>query len=92
MVFKQLPEQAQTVIIDFAYQYGLSTTSGSVRQTFWKYAYDGEWKKLADWLKGKPDQYKSRRGREGVRLQDGIDSGLLPESGDPCASAGTPKP
>lgn len=92
MVFKQLPEEAQTVIIDFAYQYGLSTTSGSVRQTFWKYAYDGEWKKLADWLKGKPDQYKSRRGREGVRLQDGIDSGLLPESGDPCASAGTPKP
>lgn len=92
MVFKQLPEEAQTVIIDFAYQYGLSTTSGSVRQTFWKYAYDGEWKKLADWLKGKPDLYKSRREREGVRLQDGIDSGLLPESGNPCASVGTPKP
>ena len=92
MVFKQLPEEAQTVIIDFAYQYGLSTTSGSVRQTFWKYAYGGEWKKLADWLKSKPDQYVKRRKDEGTRLQDGIDSGLLPASGNPCASAGTPKP
>lgn len=91
MVFKQLPDAAQTVIIDFAYQYGLSTTLGSVRQTFWKYAYDGEWKKLADWLKGKPDQYVSRREREGNRLQDGIDSGLLPVSGNPCAPEGVEK-
>lgn len=86
MTFKKLPEQAQTVIIDFAYQYGLSDDKGTVRQTFWKYVYDGDWKKLADWLKDKPDAYTGRRKREGDRLQDGIDNGGLPEAGDPCAS------
>jgi hypothetical protein len=88
MVFKKLPEEAQTAIIDFAYQYGLSDSKGTVRQTFWKYVYDGDWKKLADWLKNKPDAYASRRKREGDHLQSGIDDKSLPESGDPCASSG----
>lgn len=86
MVFKQLPEEAQTVIIDFAYQYGLNDSLGAIRRTFWKYVYDGEWQKLADWLKSKPDPYDSRRKREGVRLQEGIDSKSLPESGNPCGA------
>jgi len=85
MVFKKLPEEAQTVIIDFAYQYGLSSTSGDVRKNFWKYVYAGDWKDLATWLKGNPDQYTSRRKREGDRLQAALDSKGLPDSGDPCA-------
>ncbi|HEX7814870.1 pesticin C-terminus-like muramidase [Dyella sp.] len=88
MSFKKLPEEAQTVIIDFAYQYGTSDSKGNVRQTFWKYVYDGDWKKLADWLKGNPDPYTSRRKRESDRLQSGIDSKSLPTSGDPCADSG----
>ncbi len=84
MVFKKLPEEAQTVIVDFAYQYGLSDSKDSIRQTFWKYVYDGEWKKLADWLLSKPDPYKSRRYREGDAVQFGIENDYLPESGNPC--------
>ena len=87
MVFKKLPEEAQTVIVDFAYQYGLSDSKDSIRQTFWKYVYDGEWKKLADWLLSKPDPYKTRRYREGDAVQFGIDNEYLPESGDPCPPA-----
>lgn len=87
MVFKKLPEEAQTVIVDFAYQYGLSDSKGSIRQTFWKYVYDGEWKKLADWLLSQPDKYKSRRYREGDAVQFGIENDYLPESGDPCPPA-----
>lgn len=90
MTFKALPEEAQTVMIDFAYQYGLSDSRGSVRQTFWKYVYAGDWQKLATWLKSNPDPYKSRRKREGDRLQSGIDVGNLPISGSPCpTSSGT---
>ncbi|MFN3792891.1 pesticin C-terminus-like muramidase [Massilia sp.] len=84
MVFKKLPTEAQTVIVDFAYQYGLSNSKDSIRQTFWKYVYDGEWKKLADWLLSLPDQYTTRRYREGDAVQFGIDNEYLPESGDPC--------
>ncbi|KGI78945.1 pesticin C-terminus-like muramidase [Oleiagrimonas soli] len=86
MTFQKLPEEAQTVIIDFAYQYGLSDSKGTVRTTFWNDVYAGDWQKLATWLKSKPDPYKSRRKREGDRLQSGIDDGNLPKSGDPCAS------
>lgn len=84
MVFKKLPTEAQTVIVDFAYQYGLSDSKDSIRQTFWKYVYDGEWKKLADWLLSKPDPYTKRRYREGDAVQFGIDNEYLPESGNPC--------
>lgn len=87
MVFKKLPTEAQTVIVDFAYQYGLSDSLGTIRQTFWKYVYDGEWKKLADWLLSKPDPYKTRRYREGDAVQFGIDNDYLPEFGDPCPPA-----
>lgn len=87
MVFKKLPEEAQTVIIDFAYQYGLGTTQGDVRKKFWEYVYAGNWKDLATWLKGNPDQYTGRRKREGDRLQAALDSKGLPDSGDPCAPA-----
>lgn len=83
MDFKMLPEEAQTVIVDFVYQYWLSE-DGGVRSTFWKYVYNGEWKKLADWLKSEPDPYDNRRRREGDRLQEGIEGGSLPESGNPC--------
>lgn len=85
MVFQKLPEEAQTVIIDFAYQYGLSTTKGSIRKKFWGYVLAGDWKDLATWLKSKPDQYNSRRKREGDRLQAALDNNGLPDSGDPCA-------
>lgn len=84
MVFKKLPEEAQTVIVDFAYQYGVYSDSKGVGKTFWAYVYAGEWKKLADWLLSKPDQYISRRKREGDRLQQGIDNKHLPDSGNPC--------
>lgn len=87
MVFKKLPEEAQTVIVDFAYQYGLSDSKGPIRQTFWKYVYDGEWKKLADWLLSLPDQYTTRRYREGDAVQFGIENDYLPEFGDPCPPA-----
>lgn len=87
MVFKKLPEEAQTVIVDFAYQYGLSDSKGLIRQTFWKYVYDGEWQKLADWLLSKPDIYTKRRKREGDAIHFGIENDYLPESGDPCPPA-----
>lgn len=90
MIFEKLPEEAQTVIIDFAYQYGLSTTKGSIRQKFWDYVLAGDWKDLATWLKSEPDQYKSRRKREGDRLQAALDNKGLPDSGDPCAPAADP--
>lgn len=92
MTFKKLPEEAQTVIIDFAYQYGLADSKG-VRKEFWDYVYAGDWQGLATWLQGNPDAYKSRRKREGDHLQAGIDAGSLPASGDPCAAAAdTPAP
>lgn len=92
MTFKKLPEEAQTVIIDFAYQYGLADSKG-VRKEFWDYVYGGDWQGLATWLKDNPDAYKSRRKREGDHLQAGIDAGSLPASGDPCAAAAdTPAP
>jgi hypothetical protein len=92
MTFKKLPEEAQTVIIDFAYQYGLADSKG-VRKEFWDYVYAGDWQGLATWLKGNPDAYKSRRKREGDHLQAGIDAGSLPATGDPCAAtADTPAP
>jgi hypothetical protein len=84
MVFKKLPEEAQTVIVDFAYQYGLSDSKDSIRQTFWKYVYDGAWQKLANWLLSLRDEYKSRRYREGDAVQFGIENEYLPESGNPC--------
>lgn len=87
MVFKKLPTEAQTVIVDFAYQYGLSDSKGSIRQIFWKYVYDGEWRKLADWLLSKPDPYEERRYREGDAVQFGIENDYLPEFGDPCPPA-----
>lgn len=87
MVFKKLPTEAQTVIVDFAYQYGLSDTLGPIRQTFWKNVYDGEWQKLADWLLSLPDQYKTRRYREGDAIHFGIENDYLPESGNPCPPA-----
>lgn len=86
MVFKKLPEEAQTVIVDFAYQYGVYSDSKGVGKTFWAFVYAGEWKKLADWLKSKPDQYTTRRKREGDRLRQGIDNQHLPGSGNPCPS------
>ncbi|UKE69435.1 pesticin C-terminus-like muramidase [Xanthomonas cerealis pv. cerealis] len=88
MKFKKLPTEAQTVILDFAYQYGLSDSAGSVRTTFWSHTYKGEWQKLADWLVSKPDIYESRRIREGKLLQSGIDKKALPELGDPCPGTG----
>jgi hypothetical protein len=87
MVFRKLPTEAQTVIVDFAYQYGLSDTKDSIRQTFWKYVYDGEWQKLADWLLSKPDPYKERRYREGDAVQFGIENDYMPEFGNPCPPA-----
>ncbi|MEO1767788.1 pesticin C-terminus-like muramidase [Thiobacter aerophilum] len=87
MVFKKLPEEAQTVIVDFAYQYGLSDSKDSIRQTFWRYVYDGEWQKLADWLYRPPDQYRDRRRRESDVLRFGIDNAYLPETGNPCPPA-----
>ncbi len=87
MVFKKLPTEAQTVIVDFAYQYGVYSDSKDVGKTFWTYVYDGEWQKLADWLLSLPDQYKTRRYREGDAIHFGIENDYLPESGDPCPPA-----
>lgn len=87
MVFKKLPMEAQTVIVDFAYQYGLSDTKGDIRKTFWTYVYDGAWQKLADWLLSRPDQYTTRREREGDVILFGVENDYLPESGNPCPSA-----
>ncbi|WP_167285361.1 pesticin C-terminus-like muramidase [Marilutibacter alkalisoli] len=84
MTFQRLPTEAQTVIMDFAYQYGLSDTQGSVRQTFWGHVYRGEWMQLAEWLNSNPDPYTSRRRREGNLLQDAIDNHRIPNVGDPC--------
>lgn len=82
--FEQLPSAAQTVITDFTYQYGFSSTDGNVRQIFWAYVNSGQWQELANWLKSKPDQYGQRREEEGERLQQAVDSGVLPKSGNPC--------
>lgn len=87
IVFKKLPTEAQTVIVDFAYQYGISDSKGPIRQTFWKYVYDGEWQQLAKWLLSKPDPYKTRRYREGDAVQFGVENEYLPESGNPCPPA-----
>jgi len=87
MIFQQLPEEAQTVIVDFAYQYGLSETDGPIRQQFWKYVNAGSWQELAVWLKSNPDQYKGRRLDEGKILQNAIDDGKLPNSGNPCKNS-----
>lgn len=87
MVFKKLPAEAQTVIVDFAYQYGVYSDVKGVGKTFWKYVYAGEWKKLADWLLSKPDIYTKRRKREGDVIHFGIENDYLPESGDPCPPA-----
>lgn len=84
MVFKQLPKEAQTVIIDFAYQYGLSDEKGAIRARFWGYVYSGKWQDLANWLNSGPDIFKTRRKREGKLLRQGIDSGQLPAIGNPC--------
>ncbi|MDP1705160.1 MAG: pesticin C-terminus-like muramidase [Sulfurimicrobium sp.] len=87
MVFNKLPTEAQTVIVDFAYQYGVYSDAKGVGKTFWTYVYDGEWKKLADWLLSLPDQYTKRRYREGDAVQFGIENDYLPESGNPCPPA-----
>ncbi|GAB3339019.1 pesticin C-terminus-like muramidase [Marilutibacter aestuarii] len=84
MNFRQLPSEAQTVIMDFAYQYGLSDTAGNIRRTFWGHVYRGEWMQLAEWLDSNPDPYTSRRRREGELLQDAIDNHRIPNTGDPC--------
>ncbi|MBB1088723.1 hypothetical protein H4F99_09495 [Lysobacter sp. SG-8] len=84
MTFRQLPAAAQTVIMDFAYQYGLSDTRGNIRQTFWGHVYRGEWLELAEWLDSNPDPYTRRRRREGELLQDAIDNHQIPNTGDPC--------
>lgn len=89
MEFRRLPEAAQTVIMDFAYQYGLSTTQGSVRQAFWEYVYNGQWNELADWLQSGPDPYDSRRRREGDLLEDAIEEHKIPAFGDPCPGQAT---
>lgn len=91
MNFEMLPEAAQTVIIDFTYQYGLSETNGSIRATFWEYVNNGEWKKLKEWLgiTENPNlslEYSSRRAREGDELAKALASGVLPEVGNPCSS------
>lgn len=87
MTFKQLPKEAQTVIVDFAYQYGLSDTKGAIRQKFWGYVYAGQWQDLANWLASSPDEYIDRRNSEGSMLQSAIDTGILPSSGNPCSNS-----
>ncbi|MBB1060038.1 pesticin C-terminus-like muramidase [Marilutibacter spongiae] len=84
MTFRQLPSAAQTVIMDFAYQYGLSDSKGNIRRTFWNHVYNGEWLQLAEWLNSGPDPYKSRRRREGNLLMDAINNYRIPGTGDPC--------
>jgi hypothetical protein len=84
MTFRRLPSEAQTVIMDFAYQYGLSDSRGNIRTTFWDHVYKGEWQELAEWLNTGPDPYDSRREREGNLLQDAIDNSHIPNTGDPC--------
>lgn len=86
MKFKQLPKEIQTVMVDFSYQYYIDDTKDSLKKKFWEYTYNGQWKELSEWLKSQPDQFKDRRKSEGQLLQDAIDSGVLPSSGNPCAS------
>lgn len=89
MEFRRLPEAAQTVIMDFAYQYGLSTTKGSVRRTFWDYVYNAQWNELAEWLQSGPDPYDSRRRREGDLLEEAINNHQIPAFGNPCPGHAT---
>lgn len=84
MKFLQLPAQAQTVILDFCYQYYINDSNGVVRQIFWGYLYEGKWKELSNWLLSNPDPYRSRREREGKLLKVAIDNGELPDLGNPC--------
>ena len=84
MRFKQLPKEAQTVIVDFSYQYGLSDTQDIIRETFWKYVYGGQWESLANWLASAPDEYTKRRTEEGEMLASGVKTDALPASGNPC--------
>lgn len=84
MKFLQLPSQAQTVTLDFCYQYYINDNTGAVRQKFWGYLYEGKWRELSNWLLSNPDAYKSRREREGALLKLAIDNGDLPEVGNPC--------
>ncbi|AZD86897.1 hypothetical protein C4K14_4075 [Pseudomonas chlororaphis subsp. aureofaciens] len=84
MKYLQLPSQAQTVMLDFSYQYYINDNTGPVRRAFWGYLYEGKWKDLSDWLQSNPDPYTSRRRREGALLKEAIDSGQLPIVGNPC--------
>ncbi|MHB1643155.1 MAG: pesticin C-terminus-like muramidase [Acidithiobacillus sp.] len=98
--FQQLPAEAQTVLLDFSYNYGSSdamakkekkTKQDSTRNITWSSYYSGEWQTLATKLQNFdiPDHramYKERRTREGKLLQRAVDEKRLPDKGNPCPS------
>lgn len=82
MVFKKLPIEAQTVLVDWVYQMGVGV-NGSPRSEFWSYVKKGEWRKLADWLDEQSD-YPGRRQDQARWINAAIAAGDLPKEGNPC--------
>ena len=74
--FQDLPQGAQTAIMDVAHQYGPNL---AVRTpNFWNQAVSGQWQAARDNLMNFGDANQKRRQLEGNLIQNEMDSGTLP--------------
>lgn len=74
--FQHLPRDAQTAIVDLAYQYG--TNLAGATPSFWKQVTTGQWKEAYDNLLNFGDNFPTRRHKEAALLNDAIKAGTLP--------------
>jgi len=74
--FQDLPQGAQTAIMDVAHQYGPNL---AVRTpNFWKQAVNGQWQAARDNLMNFGDAHGRRRQDEGALIQSEMNAGTLP--------------
>jgi Bacterial toxin homologue of phage lysozyme, C-term len=85
--FQDLPQGAQTSIVDLAYQYGVDLA----RRTpmFWSQVTNGQWQAAHDNLWDFGDAYRPRRRLEADRLQEAFN--LAPAPAPPIATPPRPR-
>jgi hypothetical protein len=76
--FQDLPQDAQTAIMDIAHQYGAAGLPDSA-PNFWNQVTNGQWQAAHDNLMAFKDKNPTRRKQEAGLLLNAINSGNLPQ-------------
>jgi len=75
VAFADLAAEAQTALVDLAYQYGTGLAKATPH--FWGDVTQGNWSKAVAELKNFGDKYPTRRNREAALIQQALNSGTL---------------